>query len=184
MGCDDSLMSQVNGIVDEIEAAARGTLYKDSSGNFVEIDDMDEWKGEQYRKIVEDRKKAHPHEEYQKAREDDGDDFPYGSYEEWFKDECLFDLSDEDDVEEPEPISISDYVDSQSLGDIRFEVDSSLALIGGKVLFAYGGPTIWVHDDCVCGYWGGSRHEVPLNTSARNALYDWFEEAWASVRAR
>ena len=64
---------------------------------------------------------------------------------------------------------------------MRFEVDSGRTLCGGKILFCYGGPNVWVADDGVRGYWGSSRVEMSLDPDTRSALWDWFEEQWDMV---
>ena len=74
------------------------------------------------------------------------------------------------------------YQNQESLGDVRFEVDAEKNLSGGRVLFTYGGPNIWVHDDEVCGYWGVSQCTMPLDSETRSALWDWFEEQWDMIK--
>lgn len=159
------LHSMVQNIVDELEAAVAGTLYWDGSGYLV-IDDMDEWKGKQYAKKAREFLNEHP--------VSDLDTDCYDSYKEWQEDE----IGTADDVDEPDEVSLSEYIEKQGLGDTRFEVDSSKQLLGGKTLFTYGGPNIWVHDDEVCGYWGSERVEMSLDSDTRDALFSWFEETW------
>lgn len=132
---DEELHRMVKGIVDELEAAVAGNLYKRNDGEFEVIEDLDDW---------------HEHV-------DDGED-------------------------DPEQVTVADYIEERSLGDVRFEVDSSKKLYGGKVLFCYGGPNIWVTDDEVRGYWGSSTVEMSLDSSTRSALYDWFDNMWDSVK--
>ena len=86
-----------------------------------------------------------------------------------------------DDVDEPDEVSLSEYIEKQGPGDTRFEVDSSKQLLGGKTLFMYGGPNIWVHDDQVCGYWGSKSVEMSLDSDTEDALFSWFEEMWDVV---
>ena len=162
---DEELHGMVKGIVDDLEAATSGNLY-DVDGECVIIDDLDDWKAEQYRKKVDEFRDEHP--------EDDLDREAYDTYEEWMEDE----IGEVDDIDEPDEISLSEYIDRESLGDVRFEVDSSKELHGGKVLFCYGGPNIWVADDEVRGYWGSSTVEMSLDSETRSALFSWFEEMW------
>ena len=166
---DDELHETVRSIVDELEAAVSGSLYR-VDGNYTVIDDLDEWKEERYGKMAEGFRKDHP--------EDSLDTKAYGSYGEWMEDE----IGTVDDVDEPDRVSLSEYIDRQSLGDVRFEVDMSKRLLGGKVLFCYGGPNVWVADDAVRGYWGTSRVEMTLDPDTRSALWDWFEEQWNAVK--
>lgn len=162
------LHSMVQNIVEELEAAVAGALYWDGSGYLV-IDDMDEWKAEQYEKKAEQFKETHS--------EDNLDRDVYEDYQEWMEDE----IGTADDVDEPDEASLSEYIEKQGLGDTRFEVDSSKQLLGGKTLFTYGGPNIWVHDDEVRGYWGSESVEMSLDSDTRDALFSWFEEMWDVV---
>ena len=162
---DEELHGMVLGIVNDLEAAVSGNLY-DIDGDSVVIDDLDDWKAEQYRKKVDEFRDEHP--------EDAMDHEMYDTYEEWMEDE----IGDVDDIDEPDEVSLSEYIDKESLGDVRFEVDSSKELHGGKVLFCYGGPNIWVADDEVRGYWGSSTVEMSLDSETRSALFSWFEEMW------
>lgn len=166
---DEELHAQVKGIVDNLEAAAAGNLYE-VDGEYEVIYDLDEWKAEQYQKKVDEFRDGHP--------EDALDREAYDTYEEWVEDEC----GTVDDVDEPDEVSIGEYVDKESLGDIRFEVDSSKDLHGGKVLFCYGGPNVWVADDEVRGYWGSSTVEMSLDSDAQSALFSMFEEWWDAVK--
>jgi hypothetical protein len=170
---DSILHSQVKTIVDELEAAVSGSLYK-IDGNYVVIDDLDEWKQEQYDKKVEEFKGEHSGEEFARDHAED-----YDSYQDWMEDE----LGEADDVDEPDEVSLTDYIDDQSLGDIRVEISlSDQSLNGGKVLFCCGGPTIWVADDEVRGYWGSTSVEMSLDSDTRSALFSWFEELWNATR--
>ena len=165
---DEELHAQVKGIVDELEAAVSGSLY-DDDGEYVVIDDMDEWKESEYRKKADKFIETH-----------DGtwDADLYDSFDEYMEDE----IGTVDDVDEPDEVSLGEYIDKESLGDVRFEVDSSKELHGGKVLFCYGGPNIWVADDEARGYWGTSTVEMSLDSDTRSALYSWFEEMWDNVK--
>ena len=160
----EQLRSTVISIANDLDAAVAGNLYVEDDEFFV-IYDMDEWKHEKYMEMVEKFKKEHP--------EKDGfDKDEYETYEEFMEDE----IGTEDDIDEPEQASIYDYVEKQSLGDTRFEIDSSGALCGGRILFCYGGPTIWVHDDRVCGYWGNDSWDRSLDSDTASALFSMMEE--------
>lgn len=167
---DDDLHETVRSIVDELEAAASGSLYR-VDGNYMVIDDLDEWKEERYGKMAEEFRKNHS--------EDSLDTKAYGSYKDWMEDE----IGTVDDIDEPDRVSsLSEYIDGQSLGDVRFEVDASKRLLGGRILFCYGGPNVWVADDGVRGYWGTSRVEMSLDSETRSALWGWFEDQWDMVK--
>ena len=174
---DEELYRIVTGIGEEIEAAADGKLYR-INGEEVTIDDMDEWKEAEYAKKVEAFKKEHPERDFNDNADNAGDAYEaYDSYEEFMEDE----IGTADDIDEPEPIDLTDYVDSRSLGDIRFEVDMQKDMIGAKCLFFYGGPNVWVHDDRVCGYWGGRESVYHLSQDASYALYEMFESVWDRI---
>ena len=162
---DEELHGIVLGIVHDLEAAASGNLY-DVDGECVIIDDLDDWKAKQYKKEVDEFREKHPVDSF--------DHEAYDTYEEWMEDE----IGTVDDIDEPDEVSLTEYIDKESLGDIRFEVDSEKELHGGKVLFCYGGPNVWVADDEVRGYWGSSTVEMPLDLDTRSALFSWFEEMW------
>ena len=167
---DDDLHECVRSIVDELEAAASGSLYR-VDGNYTVIDDLDEWKEERYEKMAGEFRKGHP--------EDSLDTEAYGSYEEWMEDW----IGTVDDIDEPDRVSLSEYIDRRSLGDVRVEISlPDLTFNGGKVLFCYGGPNVWVADDGVRGYWGSSRVEMSLDSETRSALWDWFEDQWDVVK--
>ena len=168
------LHSMVKGIVDELEAAASGSLY-DVDGSYVVIDDMDGWKEAEYAKKVEAFRKEHPESGFRKEDVEAGCMADcYDSYQEWMEDE----IGTVDDIDEPDEVSLHGYIEKQGLGDTRFEVDSSKQLLGGKTLFTYGGPNIWVHDDRVCGYWGSESVDMSLDSDTCSALFSWFEEMW------
>lgn len=94
-----------------------------------------------------------------------------------------------DDVDEyteshdemPGQATVADVIEKRGLGDTRFEVDSKKELCGGKTLFTFGGPNIWVHDDMVCGYWGSARVEMSFNPETRTAMFDWFNDRWKEI---
>lgn len=168
---DEELHGIVKGIVDDLEAAASGSLY-DVDGECVVIDDLDDWKAEQYKRKVDGFREKHPKESF------DPEETGFDTYEEWAEDEC----GTVDDIDEPDEVSLYDYVEKESLGDVRFEVDSEKELHGGKVLFCYGGPNVWVADDEVRGYWGSATVEMSLNSETRSAMWGWFEDLWDSVK--
>lgn len=170
---DENLHAQVKSIVDELEAAASGSLYE-VDGNWEVIDDLDGWKEERYEEKAEEFRKEHPEDSY------DPEESGFDTYEEWMEDE----IGTADDVDDPDEVSLSEYIDKQSLGDVRFEVDSSMDLVGGKVLFCFGGPNVWAADDEVRGYWGSSRCEMSLDSATRSAMFSWFEEQWDMARCR
>lgn len=179
MSCeiDDSLHAQVKLIVDELEAAVSGSLYE-IDGNHVVIDDMDEWKKEQYEKEAGNFRKEHPERDFNDCADEAFKS--YGSYAEYMEAE----IGTVDDVDDPDEVSLDEYIEDSALGDVRFEVDSSKTLLGGKVLFCCGGPTVWVADDEVRGYWGASRCEMPLDSETRSALFSWFSEMWEAAGGR
>ena len=130
---DKELHGMVKDIVDELESAVNGCLYRGVDGEFETIDegDMDEY------------------------------------------------LESHDDM--PEQATVADVIEKRGLGDTRFEVNSSKELCGGRTLFTFGGPNIWVHDNMVCGYWGGKTVEMAFNEETRSAMFDWFREYWEAV---
>ena len=166
---DDELHETVRSIVDELEAAVSGSLYE-VDGDCVVIDDLDAWREERYGKMAEEFRKEHP--------EGSLDPEAYDSYKEWMEDE----IGTADDIDEPDEVSLCEYIDRRSLEDVRFEVTSDKELCGGKVLFCCGGPTVWVADDEVRGYWGSSTVEMSLDSETRSELWDWFEEQWNAVK--
>lgn len=168
---DEALHAQVRSIVDDLEAAVSGSLYE-VDGDCVVIDDMDEWKAAEYAKLKEAYEHDHPRAEFKL------EDGLYETYEEQMEDE----IGTVDDVDEPDEVSLSEYIEKQSLGDVRFEVDSSKELHGGKVLFCYGGPNVWVADNEVRGYWGSSTVEMSLDSDTRSAMFSWFEGQWDLVK--
>ena len=170
-GADDDLHAMVCSIVDELEAAVSGSLYE-VDGDYVVIDDLDEWKEERYGKMAEEFRKEHPEDSF------DPEESGFDTYVEWMEDE----IGVAEDVDEPEQASLCEYISERSLGDVRFEVTSDKTLCGDKVLFCYGGPNIWIADDEVRGYWGSSTVEMPLDSDTRSELWDWFENQWEGIK--
>lgn len=167
----EELKSLVRSIAEDIEAAVDGRLYELPNGDTKVIDDMDEWKETEYEKIAREFKDKHPEDKF------DAEETGFDTYQEWIEDE----IGTAEDVEDPEEMSLYDYISKQGLGDDRFEVDSGKELDGGKTLFCYGGPTVWVHDDCVRGYWGFDEEVYHLASDARDAMMDYFQEQWSYV---
>ena len=130
---DEELHAMVKDIVDELESAVNGCLYRGADGEFETIDDGDM-------------------DEYMESHD-----------------------------EMPEQATVADVIEKRGLGDTRFEVDSKKELCGGKTLFTFGGPNIWVHDDMVCGYWGSARVEMSFNPETRTAMFDWFNDRWKEI---
>lgn len=131
---DKELHSMVKGIVDELESAVSGCLFREEGGSdFQTIDDMDEY------------------------------------------------MESHDEI--PEQVTVNDVIETRGLGDTRFEVDSNKELCGGKTLFTYGGPNIWVYDDRVCGYWGSARIEMSFNPETKSEMFDWFKDYWEVVKS-
>lgn len=128
---DEELHAMVKDIVDELESAVNGCLYRGADGEFETIDDIDEYM--------------------------------------------------ESHDETPEQATVNDVIEKRGLGDTRFEVDSKKELCGGKTLFTFGGPNIWVHDDMVCGYWGSARVEMSFNPETKTAMFDWFNDRWKEI---
>lgn len=164
------ITDQVNWFVDEVEAACEGRLFK-GDGDYIVIDDMDEWKEKKY-----DEEKKKFLEEHPFTDEDDREQ--YGTEDEYVTDN----IGDVDDVDEPDEVSIYDYL-SENGYDLKYEVDGSLDLRGAKVLLAGGGPTVWLHDDKVCGYWGGDTCERSLSDSASRTLWEYFSEMWENAKS-
>jgi len=169
---NEELKSLVRSIAEDIEAAVDGRLYKLPNGDTKVIYDMDEWKEDEYEKTARKFKDEHPEDKF------DAEETGYDTYDEWMEDE----IGTAEDVEEPEEMSLYDYISKQGLGDDRFEVDSNKELDGGKTLFCCGGPTVWVHDDCVRGYWGGDEEAYYLDSDARDAMMEYFQEQWDFIK--
>ena len=167
---DNELKEIVHSYAHDIEAAADGTLYK-VNGEPTIIDDMDEWKQSEWENLKAEFLKKHPFADH-------NDKEVYESEDEYVIDE----IGEVDDIDEPEQMSITEYINDNSLGDIRFEVDGKMELYGGKVLLAFGGPNVWLHDDEIRGYWGGDTETWSLCSDARDALMEFFQEEWGMVR--
>ena len=166
------LNSMVQNIVDELEAAVSGSLY-DVDGNATVIDDMDEWKKAEYEKLKQGFEADHPRSEFKL------EDNIYESYEEYMEDE----IGVADDIDEPDPISLDEYFRSHNEPlDLYFEVDAQKNLNGGRMQVTAGGPSIWIADDEVRGYWGSTRVEISLDSETKSAMWDWFEEQWDMVK--
>ncbi len=169
---DRELNSMVQNIVDELEAAVSGSLY-DVDGNATVIDDMDEWKKAEYEKLKNGFETDHPRSEFKL------EDNIYESYEEYMEDE----IGTADDIDEPDPISLDEYFRSHNEPlDLYFEVDAQKNLNGGRMQVTAGGPSIWIADDEVRGYWGSTRVEISLDSETKSAMWDWFEEQWDTVK--
>lgn len=167
---DNELKEIVHSYAHDIEAAADGTLYK-VNGEPTIIDDMDKWKQSEWDDLKAEFLKKHPFT-------DPEDKESYESEDEYVIDN----IGEVDDIDEPEQMSITDYISDNSLGDIRFEVDGKMELYGGKVLLAFGGPTVWLHDDEIRGYWGCDTETWSLCSDARDALMEFFQNEWEMVR--
>lgn len=167
---DNELKEIVRSYAHDIEAAADGTLYK-VNGEPTIIDDMDEWKQSEWENLKAEFLKKHPFT-------DPEDKEAYESEDEYVTDN----IGRVDDIDEPEQMSITDYINDNSLGDIRFEVDGKMELYGGKVLLAFGGPNVWLHDDEIRGYWGGNIETWSLCSNACDALMEFFQNEWEMVR--
>ena len=167
---DNELKEIVRSYAHDIEAAADGTLYK-VNGEPTIIDDMDEWKQSEWENLKAKFLKEHP---FANPKDKEA----YESEDEYVIDN----IGEVDDIDEPEQMSITDYINDHSLGDIRFEFDEKMELYGGKVLLAFGGPNVWLHDDEIRGYWGGDTETWSLCSDARDALMEFFQEEWGMVR--
>lgn len=75
-----------------------------------------------------------------------------------------------------------DWLDSYSLGDLRFEIGADGSFYGAKVLIAYGGPNIWLCDDRIEGYWGSEEVVIRLPQSVSEIVFDCFREEFDSVK--
>ena len=166
---DKELKSIVRSYALDIEAAAGGTLYK-VNGEPTDIDDMDDWKRNVWEHKRTEFLGEHPFT-------DPEDKETYESEDEYVTDN----IGDVDDVDVPKQMSVTDYINDNLLGDIRFEVNRSMECCGGKVILAYGGPNVWLHDDEICGCWGGDTETWSLCSDARDALMEFFQEEWNMV---
>ena len=164
---NENLHRQIVYIAEMVEAATDGELYK-VGGDYEIIPDIDEWKEKEYEKKVKEFKDSHG----------SYDSELYDSYEEYMEDE----IGSADDIDEPDSVSLYEYLEEKSLGDIRFEVDIQNEFCGAKMLLAYGGPTIWLRDDRVFGYWWSDERSVPLNENARAELWEYFRDIWKNIK--
>ncbi len=171
----ESLRSVVRSTGREIEAAAAGRLYRAGDGGRDEIADLEVWRLERWDEAREEFLAVHP--ELRGLSEDELDDR--------FGDEIGEALGTlvtcADDIDCPEPVSLDELLSEDSLGDLRFEVSSRREFLGGKTLVAYGGPNVWVSDDCVRGYWGCSESSYGFGAETRDALYEWFKEQYEAA---
>lgn len=164
------LTEMVESYCNNIEAAVDGELY-DVDGDYVIIADIDDWKESKYEERKDAFMREHP--------ESEGfDEECYDSYEEYMVDE----IGTVDDIDEPDQVSLADYIEDVSLGDMRFEVGSDKSLYDARVLAAYGGPNIWIADDEVRGYWGCSTVTRGLGYDAGQELFSYFEECWNAIK--
>ena len=169
---EDRLREMAKSYDEDLEAVVvAGTMYR-IDGNNVVIDDIDEWKQKEWEKQKAKFLSEHPFT--------DPDDLEsYENEEEYVTDN----IGEADDIDEPdEQVSLDEYLNDQSLGDVRFEVSSDMELHGGKILLACGGPTFWLHDDEICGYWGSDEYSRSLSGDVKSALWSWFEEQWGMAR--
>ena len=163
---DDRLRSVVDSTGREIEAAVAGSLYEIDDERVI-IHDVEVWKREKWEAAREKYLGGHP--DLAELAEKDPDGF-----DEMVEDE----IGTPDDVDDPEPVSLGDLLSDDSLGDLRFEVSSRRELLGGKTLVAFGGPNVWVSDDCVRGYWGFDEKAYNFDDRTRNELWEWFKEQY------
>lgn len=169
---DEELKNMVRSYASDIEAAADGTLYLVDGEPTVIDDGIDDWKEKKWNRLKAEFLAEHPFGEYPDDLES------YKDEEEYVTDN----IGDVDDIDEPEQVSVLDYINRHSLGDVRFEVDGKMELYGGKVLLAYGGPTIWLADDEIRGYWGSDTETWSLCSDTRDALMEFFQEEWDMLR--
>lgn len=155
--CSDKLREIVKDYAANVESAVAGDLY-DVDGENVTIADLDEWRDSAYGEKVREYRKSHPDASAEEMEDE---------------------IGTVDDIDDPEPVSLSDYLDETSLGDVVFEVDMDRNVRGGRILVAYGGPNVWIHDDEIRGYWG-TQASWSLSSKARQALLEYFEELWDS----
>ena len=169
---DDNLRSVVNSTGREIEAAVAGRLYE-VDGERVEIPDVEVWKREKWDDARLAFRAEHP--EFVEISDEDLDDRFGDEIGPKTLGEGVFCI---DDIDDPEPVSLDDLLSDDSLGDLRFEVTSRREFLGGKTLVAFGGPNVWVSDDCTRGYWGFSESVYNFDDETRNALWEWFKEQY------
>lgn len=167
---DEELKSIVRSYALDIEAAADGTLYK-VNGEPTVIDDLGDWKQNEWERKKTEFLREHPFT-------DPKDKEIYESEDRYVTDN----IGEADDIDDPEQMSVTYYINDNSLGDVRFEVDGKMECCGGKVLLAFGGPNVWLHDDEIRGYWGGDTETWSLCSDARDALMEFFQEEWETIR--
>ena len=85
-------------------------------------------------------------------------------------------------TDEMEQVDLFEYLQAKGLGDIRFEISISGELTGGKTLLAFGGPTVWLHDNKLCGCWGAETKELYFSLDVRNHLFGYFQELYETIR--
>lgn len=168
---DDRLREMAESYDDDLEAVVAGKMYR-VDGDHVVIEDIDEWKQEEWKRQKDKFLSEHPFT--------DPDDLECYENEEKY---VIDNIGEAEDVDEPdEQVSLDEYLNDQGLGDVRFEVGSDMDLHGGKILLAYGGPTFWLHDNEICGYWGCESYSRSLSSNVKSALWSWFEEQWEMAR--
>ena len=165
---EESLRATINGIADHLKAAANGELYL-VDGRYEKIEYLEGWKEDKRKEKEEEFRKLHPKDKFDKEKTG------CNTYEEWMNEEI-------EEIENPEEVSMSDYMERESLGDIRFEVDTNKEIHGGRALVGYGGPNIWITDDEVQGYWGSTTVKVMLDSKTRSEIMDWFGEMWDAIK--
>ena len=170
MSTGDELESIVRDTANQIEAAANGTLY-DIDGTKTVIDDMEAWRREEVARRRREYLAEHPElEELADKEITEILDEEVGGFSDW------------DFFDDPAEVTLRELLEGESLGDVRFEVNQSGDLFGGKIVVAFGGPNVWVADDEVRGYWGSDESRRSLSTDASRAVFEWFEEQWACAR--
>lgn len=169
---EESLRATVNKIADHLKAAANGELYL-VEGEYEKIEYLEGWKEDKQKEKEEEFRKLHPEDKFNK--EETGCD----TYEEWMNEEIG---GLEGGIEYLEEVSMSDYLERESLGDIRFEVDTDKEIHGGRILVGYGGPNIWITEDEVQGYWGSTTVKVMLDSNTRSAIMEYLGEMWDAIK--
>ena len=111
---DNELKEIVRSYAHDIEAAADGTLYK-INGEPTVIDDIDDWKQNEWERKKTEFLREHPFT-------DPDDKKTYESEDEYVTDN----IGDVDDIDVPEQMSVMDYINDNSLGDVRIEVDRNM----------------------------------------------------------
>ena len=168
---EESLRATVNRIADHLKAAANRELYL-VEGEYEKIEYLEGWKEDKRKEKEEEFRKLHPEDKFDK--EETGCD----TYEEWMNEE----IGEIEEIGDQEEMSVSDYLEKESLGDIRFEVDTDKEIHGGRVLVGYGGPNIWITEGEVQGYWGSKTVKVMLDSDTRSAIMDYLGEMWDTIK--